>query len=134
MIPLPPPQNTPQVTTSVASEPSLEDLVKKIAIHNLQFHKQMNSSIQNLETQIGQLATSKNAYQAQGSNQLPTQTIVNPKGPNVTAISLRSGNNVESLEPSPDKSKKVVEPMSGSEIVVEKEYTTNSFPIESSEN
>ncbi|XP_050914679.1 uncharacterized protein LOC127129566 [Lathyrus oleraceus] len=85
------PQTTPQVSTSASSGPSLEDLVKQMA------------------TQIGQLATSMNAMQqAQGSNQLPAQTIVNPKGPNakVSAISLRPG---KVTKPSLEKNEKILE-------------------------
>ncbi|XP_050916638.1 uncharacterized protein LOC127131768 [Lathyrus oleraceus] len=93
VIPLPQPQTTPQVSTSAPSGPSLEDLVKQMAVNNLQFQQQIDSSIQTLQTQIGQLTTSMNAIQqAQGSNQIPAQTVVNPKGlnANVSAISLRS--------------------------------------------
>lgn len=64
-----------------------------MAINNLQFHQRTNFSIQTLQTQIGQLATSMNVMQqAQGSNQLPAQTVMNPKSPNanVSSISLRS--------------------------------------------
>lgn len=72
LLPLPPPQNTPQALTSfVASRPSLEDLVNHFTIQNLQFQQRTNSSIHNLETQIGQLTTLINTMQAQGSNQLP---------------------------------------------------------------
>ncbi|XP_050877709.1 uncharacterized protein LOC127081499 [Lathyrus oleraceus] len=88
------PQTTPQVSTSAPSGPSLEDLVKQMVVNNLQFQQRTDSSIQTLQTQIGQLATSMNAMQqAQGANQLPSQTVVNRKGPNanVSAISLRSG-------------------------------------------
>ena len=38
--------------------------------------------------------------QAQGSKQLSAQTVVNPKGPNVSSISLRSG---KVAEPAPEK-------------------------------
>jgi len=38
-IPPPPPYNPPQVTTSSPSEPSLEDLVKQMAVNNLQFQQ-----------------------------------------------------------------------------------------------
>ncbi|MCI31959.1 hypothetical protein A2U01_0053171, partial [Trifolium medium] len=73
-------QNTPPTATS---GPSLEDLVKQMAAHNIQFQQQTDSSIQNMQTQIGQLANSINAMQqAQGSNILPAQTIVNPNVPN----------------------------------------------------
>ena len=46
--------------------------------------------------------------QAQGSNQFPTQTVVNPKGhnANVSAISLRSG---KVIEPALEKNKKILE-------------------------
>lgn len=80
MLPLPPPLNPLQVTIFAPFGPSLEDLVKKMAVNSLQFQQQTNSSIHNLQTQIGQLTISMNAIQqAQGSNQLPAQTIVNPK-------------------------------------------------------
>ncbi|XP_050897500.1 uncharacterized protein LOC127104362 [Lathyrus oleraceus] len=109
VIPLPQPQTTPQVSTFVPSGPSLEDLVKQMAVNDLQFQQQTNSSIQTLQTQIGQLATSMNAMrQAQGSNQLPAQTIVNPKGlnVNVSAILLRSR---KVTEPALEKNKKILE-------------------------
>ncbi|XP_050915982.1 uncharacterized protein LOC127131088 [Lathyrus oleraceus] len=82
-IPLPQPQTTPQVSTYALSGLSLEDLVKQMAVNNLQFQQHTDSNIQTLQTQIGQLATLMNAMQqAQGSNQLPAQTVVNSKGPN----------------------------------------------------
>ncbi|GAU10914.1 hypothetical protein TSUD_426930, partial [Trifolium subterraneum] len=96
MLPLPPPPQNPAqpaTTSAPTSGPSLEDLVKQMAANNLQFQQRTDSSIQTLQTQIGQLATSMNAMQqAQGSNQLPAQTVVNPNVPNsnVSAISLRS--------------------------------------------
>ncbi|XP_042380510.1 uncharacterized protein LOC121972968 [Zingiber officinale] len=48
---------------------------------------------QNQERQIGQLASSINQIQAQGSSQLPSQTIPNPKG-NVSALTSRSGRKI----------------------------------------
>ncbi|XP_042426068.1 uncharacterized protein LOC122013919 [Zingiber officinale] len=54
-----------------------------------QSQQRTDSAIQNLERQIGQLASSLNQMQAQGSNQLPSQTTLNPKG-NVSALTLRS--------------------------------------------
>jgi hypothetical protein len=54
---------------------------------------------------MGQLATQINNMQAQGSNQLPAQTVVNPRdsNANVSAISLRSG---KVTEIAPEKNKK----------------------------
>src|SRR3954464_3486586 len=63
-----------QVVCSAPSEPSLEDIVKEMAANNLQYQQQIDSTLQNLQTQIGQLATLMNAMQqAQGSNQQPLE-------------------------------------------------------------
>ncbi|PNY02674.1 hypothetical protein L195_g025992, partial [Trifolium pratense] len=90
-------QNTPHVVAppTAASGPSLEDLIKQMDANNIQFQQRTDSSIQKMERQIGQLANSINVIQqAQGSNQLPAQTVVNPNvpNPNVGAITLRFGN------------------------------------------
>ncbi|XP_045813162.1 uncharacterized protein LOC123907099 [Trifolium pratense] len=124
-------QNSPQVAAPAPSGPSLEDLVKQMAVSNLQFQQRTDTSIQTLTTQMGQLATQINNMQAQGSNQLPAQTVVNPNGnANVSAISLRSG---RVSEPAPEKKKKkpvaassthepVVEPSVTTETVTERVY------------
>src|SRR3954466_5773676 len=63
-----------QVVCSAPSEPSLEDIVKQMAANNLQYQQQIDSTLQTLQTQIGQLATLLNAMQqAQGSNQQPLE-------------------------------------------------------------
>jgi hypothetical protein len=49
-----------------------------------------------MQTQIGQLASSLSQLQSQGSGQMPSQTIPNPKG-NVSVITLRNGKQV--IEP-----------------------------------
>ncbi|XP_057418698.1 uncharacterized protein LOC130712899 [Lotus japonicus] len=87
-------QNPQRVATPApsGSGPSLENIVKQMAVNNLQFQQRTDSSIQIINTQIGQLATQINTMQSQGSSQLPAQTVVNPTGPaNVSAITLRSG-------------------------------------------
>ncbi|XP_073121882.1 uncharacterized protein [Henckelia pumila] len=48
------------------------------------------ASIQQLKTQMGQLATVVNRLEALNLNSLPSQTVVNPRE-NVSAITLRSG-------------------------------------------
>src|SRR3954466_7266660 len=59
-----------EVVCSAPSEPSLEDIVKQMAANNLQYQQQIDSTLQTLQTQIGQLASLMNAMQqAQGSNQ-----------------------------------------------------------------
>src|SRR3954464_13811693 len=63
-----------QVVCSAPSEPSLQDIVKQMAANNLQYQQQIDSTLQTLQTQIGQLATLMNAMQqAQGSNQKPLE-------------------------------------------------------------
>ena len=47
-----------------SSSPSLEELVKQMAQNSLSFQQRAEASIQNLETQIGQLATSVNQLQS----------------------------------------------------------------------
>ena len=87
-------QQQQQANATPKSEPSLEDMMKQLVTNNLQFQQRNDATIQNLETQIGQLASSLNQLQAQGSSQLPAQTIPNPKG-NVSAITLRSGKSLQ---------------------------------------
>ncbi|XP_050916334.1 uncharacterized protein LOC127131457 [Lathyrus oleraceus] len=102
-------------------------MVKQLAVNNPQFQQRTKSSIQTLQTHIGHLTTSINAMQSQGSNQLPAQAVVNPKGPNanVSAISLRSR---KVTEPAPKKNKKNLEVTSElsspSSVVVETEKNT----------
>src|SRR3954464_1844348 len=63
-----------QVVCSAPSEPSLEDIVKQMAANNLHYQQQIDSTLQTLQTQIGQLSTLMNAMQqAQGSNQQPLE-------------------------------------------------------------
>src|SRR3954468_14805063 len=62
------------VVCSAPSKPSLEDIVKQMAANNLQYQQQVDSTLQTLQTQIGQLSTLMNAMQqAQGSNQQPLE-------------------------------------------------------------
>ncbi|RDX72929.1 hypothetical protein CR513_47510, partial [Mucuna pruriens] len=50
----------------------------------------MSATIQDLKTQIGQLANTVSHLQSAGSNNLPSQTILNLRG-NASAVTLRSG-------------------------------------------
>ncbi|XP_043813667.1 uncharacterized protein LOC122723840 [Manihot esculenta] len=72
---------------------SLEDIVQSLANSTLAFQQETKSSIQNLENQMSQLATSVSKLESQGK--LPSQTVPNPKQ-NVSAIMLRSGKELES--------------------------------------
>ncbi|XP_020205042.1 uncharacterized protein LOC109790320 [Cajanus cajan] len=80
----------PQPSTS---EPSLEELVRQMTLQNIQFQQETRASIQSLTNQMGQMATQLNQAQSQNSDKLPSQTVQNPK--NVSAITLRSGKQIE---------------------------------------
>ncbi|RDY02038.1 hypothetical protein CR513_14557, partial [Mucuna pruriens] len=85
------PQFQQQKTPPLGNSSSLEDLVKQIAASNLefqqtmsssnlQFQQNMNATIQDLKTQVGQLANSVSQLQSAGFGNLPSQTIPNPRG------------------------------------------------------
>ena len=83
----------------------VKELVK-MATNNLQFQQRTEASNQNLNNQIGQLATSLNQLQSQGSDKLPAQTMVNPQ--NVSAITLRTGKSLPDPLQINDKKKTIV--------------------------
>ncbi|XP_045791304.1 uncharacterized protein LOC123886011 [Trifolium pratense] len=85
---------------------SLEDLVKQLVANSTQHQQRTDASIQNLTTQMGQMANAIGQLQAQGSGNLPAQSVPNPNG-NVSAITLRSGRVTEPV-PAPEKKKKAV--------------------------
>ncbi|XP_075499259.1 uncharacterized protein LOC142537645 [Primulina tabacum] len=60
-------------------------------IHHLRkpLTQETRASIQNLSTQVGQLATSIHKLEAQNLGNIPSQTVVNPRE-NVSAITLRN--------------------------------------------
>ncbi|RDX69602.1 hypothetical protein CR513_51258, partial [Mucuna pruriens] len=56
----------------------------------MQFQQNMTATIQDLKTQIGQLANTVSQLQSAGSSNLPSQSIPNPRG-NASVVTLRSG-------------------------------------------
>ncbi|RDX84774.1 hypothetical protein CR513_34123, partial [Mucuna pruriens] len=66
---------------------------------NMQFEHNMNATIQDLNTQIGQLANTMSHLQPTESSNLPSQTIPNPRG-NVSALTLRSRKELHQPAPS----------------------------------
>ncbi|RDX78576.1 Retrovirus-related Pol polyprotein from transposon 17.6, partial [Mucuna pruriens] len=58
-----------------------------MATSNIQFQQNLTTTIQDLKTEMGQLATTMNQLQSTGFGYLPSQTIVNPKV-NAKAIQL----------------------------------------------
>ena len=76
---------------------SLEDIVKSLATNTHLFQQETRASIQNLETQVSQLATSLGKMEA-NKGKLPAQPEVNPRE-NANAIVLRSGKEVQTSSP-----------------------------------
>ncbi|KAJ9189114.1 hypothetical protein P3X46_000445 [Hevea brasiliensis] len=85
---------------------SLDEIVKALANNTQQFQQETKNSIQNIERQIGQLASSVSKLEAQGSRKLPSQAVMNPRE-NASAIVLQSGKEVDNQTPyEPTKKKK----------------------------
>ncbi|RDX84232.1 hypothetical protein CR513_34747, partial [Mucuna pruriens] len=94
----------PGVPPNKGNFPSLEDLMKQLATSKLEFQQSMNSSNmqfqQNMSVTIQDLKTQAtknqliNHHQLAGSKNLPSQTILNPRG-NVSVVSLRSGRELQ---------------------------------------
>ncbi|XP_042401233.1 uncharacterized protein LOC121991287 [Zingiber officinale] len=87
------------------SNSKIEDLMQQVLQQQQQMMQQQqhqqrtDTALQNIERQIGQLASNINQMQNQGSGQLPSQPTPNPKG-NVSALTLRSGKTI--LDPNPN--------------------------------
>ncbi|RDY10776.1 hypothetical protein CR513_04645, partial [Mucuna pruriens] len=65
-------------------------LKQTMSSSNMQFQQNMNATIQDLKMQIEQLANTVSQLQSDGSGNLASQTIPNPRG-NASAVTLRSG-------------------------------------------
>ena len=93
-----------------------------MTIQNMQFQQETRASIQSLTNQMGQMATQLNQAQSQNSDKLPSQTVQNPK--NVSAITLRSGKQIEVpppvAAPAPEPVKLHSTPEKEDEIVAQK--------------
>ncbi|XP_073132835.1 uncharacterized protein [Henckelia pumila] len=125
--PYPPQQQRPQIPTPGEF---LENIVKDLATNTLNFQHETQASIQNLNTQAGQLATSINRLEAQNSSSLPSQTVVNPKE-NVSAITLRSGKELkvhEEVVKAPIKNEDDKESKVDENEIVQKDTPKDKFP------
>ncbi|RDX63568.1 hypothetical protein CR513_57984, partial [Mucuna pruriens] len=72
----------------------------------------MNATMHDLKMQIGQLANSISQIQLVGSGNLPSQTLPNPKGGNVSVVTLRTGKELQVVshtKPNPTDTKSKVE-------------------------
>ncbi|KAH9768680.1 hypothetical protein KPL71_011691 [Citrus sinensis] len=109
----PPRQPAPPQSTS-KSGISLEEIVKSLATNTQQFQQATIASIQNLENQMSQLATTVSRLESQVLGRLPSQSEVNPKQ-NVSAVILRSGNELQ--EPSKKVTKHVENELEKNELM-----------------
>ncbi|KAJ9175141.1 hypothetical protein P3X46_013722 [Hevea brasiliensis] len=104
-------QQRPQVNQPPPPPPpsnqamSLDEIVKALDNNTQQFQQETKNSIQNIERQIGQLASSMSKLEAQGSRKLPSQTVMNPRE-NASAILLQSGKEVDNQTPHESTKKK----------------------------
>ncbi|KAL0413527.1 UNVERIFIED_CONTAM: hypothetical protein Sradi_1554400 [Sesamum radiatum] len=80
-------QPSPPSQANPNSGMPLEDIVKTLALSTQQFQQETRASIQNLDSQVSQLASLVSRLESQGK--LPSQTNINPKQ-NVSAITLCS--------------------------------------------
>ncbi|KAG6531528.1 hypothetical protein ZIOFF_005342 [Zingiber officinale] len=125
--------NSSNTSSSDAQQVRLEELMQQI-LQQQQSQQRTDSAIQNIERQIGQLASSLNQMQAQGSSQLPSQTTPNPKG-NVSALTLRSGKRVaefSSEETAVGKCPKIQQQSSSSEGIQTEQNVPTSGLTQSS--
>ncbi|XP_052297088.1 uncharacterized protein LOC127902279, partial [Citrus sinensis] len=109
----PPRQPTPPQSNS-KSGISLEEIVKSLATNTQQFQQATTASIQNLENQMSQLATTVSRLESQVLGRLPSQSEVNPKE-NVSAVILRSGTELQ--EPSKKVTKHVEDELEKNELM-----------------
>ncbi|RDX98033.1 hypothetical protein CR513_19113, partial [Mucuna pruriens] len=68
--------------------------MQPMAMNNIQFQENVFATSQNLQTQVGQLATTMNQLQSKGFGQIPCQTILSPQV-NMSDITLRSGKELQ---------------------------------------
>ncbi|KAL5148653.1 hypothetical protein HKD37_13G035655 [Glycine soja] len=115
-------QQQRQQATEALPQPSLEELMRKMTIQNMQFQQETRASIQSLTNQMGQMATQLNQAQSQNSDKLPSQTVQNLK--NMSAITLRSGKQIEVpppvAAPTPEPVKFHFTPKKEDEIIAQK--------------
>ncbi|KAH9667427.1 hypothetical protein KPL70_021040 [Citrus sinensis] len=109
----PPRQPAPPQSNS-KSGISLEKIVKSLATNTQQFQQATTASIQNLENQMSQLATTVSRLESQVLGRLPSQSEMNPKK-NVSVVILRSGKELQ--EPSKKVIKHVEDELEKNELM-----------------
>ncbi|XP_073033735.1 uncharacterized protein [Primulina eburnea] len=109
---------------------SLDEIVKALAENTQKFQQETRASIQNLGTQITQIATSVSKLEAQNSGKLPSQTVANPKE-NASAMTLRSGKEIDQKNTSLTKDAEERGTTEEIEGEYEKQPKVNSKPFSS---
>ncbi|XP_073152997.1 uncharacterized protein [Henckelia pumila] len=107
----------------------LEKIVKDLSTNTLNFQQETRASIQQLNTQIEQLATAVKRLEALNSSSLPSETVVNLKD-NVSAITLRSGKELrvsEEVVKEPVKNEHEEKSEVDEEEIVQKEAPRGKF-------
>nr|XP_027067751.1 uncharacterized protein LOC113693402 [Coffea arabica] len=101
-------QNQPRPPPAPSSGSSLEEMMKQMMTNMaqnqqrteatiMQHQQRTDSEMQEIRNQISQMATTINRLDAQNQGKLPSQSELNPK--NVSAMTLRSGKEVQGPEP-----------------------------------
>ncbi|KAH9779128.1 hypothetical protein KPL71_007608 [Citrus sinensis] len=109
-----PPRQPAPPQSNFKSGISLEEIVKSLVTNTQQFQQATTASIQNLENQMSQLATTVSRLESQVLGRLPSQSEVNPNQ-NVSAVILRSGSELQ--EPSKKVTKHVEDELEKNELM-----------------
>ncbi|XP_071933027.1 uncharacterized protein [Coffea arabica] len=102
-------QYQPRPPPPPSSGPSLEEMMKQMMATITQNQQRTDSEMQDIRNQMSQMATTINRLESQNQGKLPSQPELNPK--NVSAMTLRSGKEVQGPEPviPKDKDEKKIE-------------------------
>nr|XP_027108806.1 uncharacterized protein LOC113728618 [Coffea arabica] len=102
-------QYQPRPPPPPSSGPSLEEMMKQMMATITQNQQRTDFKMQDIRNQISQMATTINRLDSQNQGKLPSQPELNPK--NVSAMTLRSGKEIQGPEPviPKDKDEKKIE-------------------------
>ncbi|RDX64881.1 hypothetical protein CR513_56506, partial [Mucuna pruriens] len=95
----------------------------------MKFQQNLNATMHDLKMQIGQLANSVSQIQSTGSGNLPSQTIPNPKGGNMSVVTLRSSKELQNApQPTPNPTETKSKPDVDSRVQQQARSTPLPFP------
>nr|XP_027120403.1 uncharacterized protein LOC113737358 [Coffea arabica] len=96
-------QYQPRPPPPPSSGPSLEEMMKQLLAIITQNQQRTDSKMQDIRNQMSQMATTINRLESQSQSKLPSQPELNPK--NVSAMTLRSGKEIQGPDPVTPKDK-----------------------------